>query len=171
MATAKKPAKKKISGPFVAAAVFCENIVEDSSGMLSAIRILDTINVAVPPHIDPPTKKNQLPLSLNLLLSFRSGDSPRRQRLKVTIESPEGKRKDVGASRPVEYTKEPHAVTNVKVKVNLGVHSSGVFWFDVFLDGKLMTRVPLNVVISQIGTPQPTTAGNSPKKRQPSRAS
>ncbi len=41
MAKVKQTKKKRVGGPYLAAAVFCQNILEDSQKSLSAINIVD----------------------------------------------------------------------------------------------------------------------------------
>jgi len=158
----KKTADKKIGGPFVAAAFFCENILEDMRRMLSIQGVTDTLNLTLGPHAPPdvPSKENPLAISQQLLLVFRSGDSPGKHRLKLVIEGPDGKRKKFKED-DVTFSDPPQGGINVKVAVTLVLDSGGLFWIDVYLDRKLMTRVPINIGIVRVEAP--TEA--APKKK------
>jgi hypothetical protein len=155
MAKGKQKAKagkapKKHGGPFLAAAVFCEGILEDMQGMLSVQRIVDGMLVSIPSSVpaDFPSKKNPIQLVQNILLIFRSGDKPGKHKLKLDIESPAGK-KSKALQQEVELTQPPNGGLNFKTKTNLHIYSSGVFWVDVRLDGKLVTRMPFDVQIKR----------------------
>ena len=75
------------------------------------------------------------------------------------VEQPDGKRTE-GMSQEIELSPELHGGVNIKSHAVLGVYGSGVHWVDVFLDGKLFTRMPLNVVLTRTEGATP----NSEKK-------
>src|SRR4051794_16650563 len=69
-----KPAKTP-RGPFLAAAFFCDGILQDMGGVLSVSRIVDQLNISVHPDApdDVPSKEKPLPVQQNLLVMFRTG--------------------------------------------------------------------------------------------------
>ena len=73
MAKAKNP-KKKIGGPFVAAAVLCNSVSEDADGVVSALRIVDEIRGVLSPDApaDFPSKSNPLEINLFALIIVTS---------------------------------------------------------------------------------------------------
>src|SRR5262245_61862138 len=91
---------RKSGGPFLAAAVFCDNILEEMGGVVTAYRIVDSVHALIPATApaDLPSKKNQVEFRLNMLLVFRTGDSPGMHRLKIVMESPIGKRKTMNTN-------------------------------------------------------------------------
>lgn len=145
-----KQSGDKAGGPFLAAALLCQNIIDDSSGMLSAIHILDKIRITLPPGTpeDAPSKKQPIPLGLNILLMFKSGSSPGKYELRIVAEYPDGKR-SVAAKQPLNLSSEASGGGNVKTALTLPVFSSGLFWLDVALNRKLMTRIPLDIQIQR----------------------
>jgi hypothetical protein len=148
MAKTKKPAKK-IGGPFIAAAVFCNSITEDSDGVLSANRIIDEIQAAVRPDApaDFPSKKMPIDLTLFGLISIRRGDaSSGKHKLRLVMEQPDGKTSEL-SKQDVEMPPHPNGAVNVRVKMALKLFSAGTFWIDVILDGKRLTRMVLNLVL------------------------
>ena len=46
------------------AAVFCESIMQDSDGMHSAIRIMDTIQMMIPPDAPPDVPSKEKPVQI-----------------------------------------------------------------------------------------------------------
>src|SRR5437016_5197432 len=69
---AKKRGKLK-GGPYLAAALFCESVIQDKADdALSAIRIVDSINVLLATTAAPdfPSQENPLAVSVAAVLSF-----------------------------------------------------------------------------------------------------
>ena len=76
-------------GPYLSVAAFCEQVIEDKSGVLSLIRIVDRLNVAVqgpdaPPEM-PPSNFNW-----TLVLTLKSGDARGSAEVKIVPELPSG---------------------------------------------------------------------------------
>ena len=156
----RKKVTKKIGGPFLAAAVFCENVIDEKDGMISVVRIVDgcsiSINEDAPP--DFPSKANPIRISQSALIVIRTGDSPGKHNLKLIVQSPPGKRK-AQPVQEVNLTPEQNGGANVKINAILEAFSPGMFWFDVYIDGKRVTRMPYNLQIKRV-----TSTAPSPKK-------
>jgi hypothetical protein len=161
----RKKTVKKIGGPFLAAAIFCENILEDSSGLMSVQRIMDGCQVVVSPFAPPdmPSKANPVPVAQNILLIFRTGDAPGKHELKLVMQGPNGKRSLV-STMEISLTEPSHGGVNVKTVAKMMVYSSGVFLIDVILDGKRFTRMPLNIDIQRLPSTQLAHGKDEPKK-------
>jgi hypothetical protein len=148
MARTAKP-EKKVGGPFVAAALLCNSITEDSDGVLSAIRIVDEIHALVRSDAPPdfPSKDKPLDVTTWALIIIRRGDARAgKHKLRLVFERPDGTT-DEAVNQDIELPKHPNGAANVKVKMSLKLFSSGVFWIDVVLDGKCLSRMALNLVI------------------------
>lgn len=159
---AKKKPKKKVGGPFLAVAVFCDNILEETDKALTVVKIHDGYMIVLPHDApaDIPSKEKQLPLMQWMLLSFRSGDSPGEHQLRVIIESPSGKRSKA-IDGPVMLSNEPNGGHNNRVHLGMSVYSSGTYWFEVYLDRKLYTKMPLQITIKRLAE------GESPPNAHP----
>jgi len=147
---AKKP-RQKPAGPYLAAAVFCENIVEDKDGALSCIRIIDTITVRLPADTpsDVPSEEKRIPVSIRGLVSFkRGGLAGKLHKIKLAMESPDGKR-GVMDERKLEMGKPPYGGGNLYFNATIGVRKGGLFWMTVSFDGKEFTRSPLRILIER----------------------
>lgn len=150
----KKPAAKKaakVGGPFLAAAVFCESIMEESSKIVSAIKIIDGVQYYIHPDApdDVPSKEHPVPISQRALLTFKTGDSPGTHHLKMVLEEPSGNRQEI-KTQEIVLSPPPQGGCNVTSTIAIPIRANGVYWFDVFLDGKLMTRMPLNVNVQRL---------------------
>jgi hypothetical protein len=106
---AKKPTKKA-GGPYLAAAFFCESVIEDKQdSALTAIRIVDTIMFQLHPSApaDFPSETQRLPVPISGLLMFKTGDSPGEHTVRLVAESPSGKKHTI-LEQVVTFTQPPH---------------------------------------------------------------
>ena len=143
---------KQIGGPFIATAVLCQSIAEDSDRVLSVQRIIDELRGVIP-HDAPadfPSKSKPLEVQLFALVIIRRGDAPAgKHKLRLVIERPDGKRTEA-TKMDIEMPKYPNGAANVKAKMSMKLHSPGVFWIDVILDKRRLTRMALNVLIQRL---------------------
>jgi hypothetical protein len=161
---AKKP-RQKLGGPYLAAAVFCENIVEDKDGALSCIRIIDTITVRLPADTPPdvPSDEKRIPVSIKGLVSFkRGGISGKFHKIKLAMESPDGRR-GIMDERKLEMGTPPFGGGNLYFNVTIAIKKGGLFWMTVSLDGKEFTRSPLRILIEREASASKSGADRAPK--------
>jgi uncharacterized protein DUF6941 len=163
----RKPKKVGQGGPYIAAAFYCENILEDSKGMISVQGIGDSMHIGLSPFAPPdlPSKENPIIVRHQFLLIFRSGDSPGKHRLKLELESPSGKRTTI-KDEEITLTDPPNGGLHIKNGLTIEIQKGGLFWLDVFLDDALMTRAPMNIEIyrPQIVMPEKPDASGGKKK-------
>src|SRR5215469_2324704 len=139
-------------GPYLIAAVICERVLQEKDEAVSVIRIVDRVTLTVPasssPEDIPP-----VPLNLNALLSFKSGNAKGRSTIKWVMEEPSGIR---GPEQllPALFEGEDRGV-NFILNLALTLSQEGLYWFDVFLEEQLLTRIPLRIFYQRIG-PQRT---------------
>ena len=146
-----KKSVKRLGGPFLAAAFFCETTMEDKQdGAISAIRMVDQLTLNLAPSTPPevPSKKTKLPVYIAGLLSFKTGDAPGDHVLSVVVHSPSGKSQEF-LKQTLPFSKPPHGGANLRLNNVIHVYKGGLFWFDIFLDGKRMTRMPLQITIQR----------------------
>jgi len=162
MAKIAKQAKKK-DGPHLAASFFCETLVEDKrDGALCAIRIIDTITVQLPPSSSPEIPP-EIPVRIAALLSFKSGDSPGEHTVRIVMHSPSGEKSRTVLEQIVPFTPQPQGGANLRLDNVIIVKTGGVFWMDIFLDGKRVTRMPLKISI-QLGEAIPGQSADVERK-------
>lgn len=109
---------KKTGGPYLAAAFFCETILEDKyDNTLSAIRIIDQIIFTIDPFAPPdfPSESKKIPVPVTGLLAFRSGDSPGEHVVRLVMESPSGKL-NPAADQAIQLTPQPNGGMNLRIK-------------------------------------------------------
>jgi hypothetical protein len=135
--------------PFVVAAFFCENLLEDKDGVLSAIRIVDTYFVTLPtspPAGAPPDAKPAI--QVQGLISLKSGDLIGPFKLGLAMRRP-SETKSVqlapDGTWPIVFNGGEHGV-QINLRFPLGVTGFGLYWFDVLWEGKeLLTSIPLRI--------------------------
>jgi hypothetical protein len=150
MAKAKKRVKRK-GGPYLAAAFFCDATIEDKQdGTLSAIRIIDQVTIRLLPSTPPnlPSEQEKLPVFVHGLLAFRTGNSPGEHALRLVMHAPSGKSATL-AEQSLPFSPHPHGGANFRLNGMIKVVKGGLFWMDVFLDGKRMARMPLQITIER----------------------
>jgi hypothetical protein len=140
---------KKIGGPFLTAAILCSSISEESDGVVSVSRIVDEIRLMLGPGAPDgyPSKANPIDASLWALIIIRRGDAPaRKHELKLVMEQPNGITSEIG-KEAFDMPAYPNGAVNLRVRLALKMFSAGVFWIDVLLDEKRLTRMALNLQI------------------------
>jgi hypothetical protein len=148
MAKSTKPGRKK-GGPYLAAAFFCEKTIEDKQdGSLSAIRIIDQMDIVLDQSAPPdvPSETNRIPVLLHVLLSFKTGDSPGHHTLRLILESPSGKSEQV-FEETLPFSEAPQGGANLRINTTIQMKKDGLFWTHVFLDGKCLTSMPFHISV------------------------
>jgi hypothetical protein len=134
------------NGPYLQAAFFCERLLEESDGVLSAIRIVDTIDIqdgGLSEQTEPPL------VNLILFIAFKGGGASGSYDLTVTMEGPSQNpttAEERYTQTLVFYGTEDRGVT-VIMPVAMTVGEEGVYWFTIYLSGRLVTRLPLRVAV------------------------
>jgi hypothetical protein len=143
-----------ITGPFLQIAALCEQVLEEKTGVLSLIRIVDRLQVVIPTNsmgqaASPP------PYTLTVIVSMRSGTARGSHELTIRPEAPNGM-KQASFAVTVLFEGEDRGV-NVVLPIPIQTDIEGLYWFDVLLDDKLLTRVPMRIVHQRVsfGFPPP----------------
>ncbi|MGB8346664.1 MAG: hypothetical protein WCD86_17385 [Ktedonobacteraceae bacterium] len=136
------------SGPYLIAAILCEKVLQEKDETVSIIRMIDRVTLTVPASISPETLP-PLPLNLTLFLSFKSGSAKGRNTIKLRIESPSGI-KLPEQLLPILFEGEDRGA-NLILALNLVIDQEGVYWFDIFLEEELITRIPLRMIYQRVG--------------------
>jgi hypothetical protein len=150
MAKANRQPKK--SGPHLAAAFFCEGVIEDAKDhALSAIRIVDTFRILLPSSApkDLPSETNRLPVFISGLVSFKTGGSSGEHVVKLVAESPSGRKQTIHEQR-FSLSTEPTGGVNIRLHQTVQVKTyGGLFWIHVYLNGKRVTSMPYQILVSR----------------------
>jgi hypothetical protein len=140
-------------GPYLKTAVLCERVLREADGVSSLIRIVDRI-IHTRTGPDAPVEMPPVSYNLTAFISLTSGQAKGSYDVKIELEEPSGIRKSPMAST-VLFEGEDKGV-NLVLNVAATFQYQGLYWFNVYLDDKLLTKMPLRVIYSRIthGTPK-----------------
>jgi hypothetical protein len=139
-------------GPYVAAAVFCEKVLQEADGMLSLIRIVDRITF----HVVGP-QGAPVPVPLFLVLMLKAGHTQGTHEVSVRAMGPSGQ--DLGTIQtPMLFESNDRGV-NVIIPFPFRPTEDGLYWFHVAVEGQPLTRVPLRAIFQRTLV---TTGGAGP---------
>ena len=149
MAKAKKPAvtatkKADKMGPFLAAALIAEKVIVEGT-VPTVIRIVDRLQL---PQDQFNNVKNDGNISfpLTFMLVFRSCGFKGTKHISISQVSPSGKEEPT-TRHAIEFDGKPDTGRGIRSQVSVKWESQGQYYFDVYMDDKLCTRVPLNIEI------------------------
>jgi len=126
-------------------AVFCEKVLRESDNVLSVIRVIDRFNVVgATPEMQPTI------LQFTVLVSFKSGFLRGKQRLTIRPIDPD---KQEGAQMmfPMLFEGDEDRGNALIAGMNFVAQKEGLYWFDIYLNEELVTRMPLRVAYQQVG--------------------
>lgn len=132
------------TGPYVNLATFCEQVIVDKSDVLTVVRMVDQITVSVSGEGAPGELPSGAVLQPTLAIALKAGEARGKQTVQVTLEHPDGSRHP-GSEVPVHFTQGPNFGVNLVLKVAIALSTTGLYWADVLVNGRLVTRVPLEV--------------------------
>lgn len=134
--------------PYLSTAVICEKVLQEKDDAVSLIRIVDRISVTVS-SLGSPENMPPIPVNLTAFISLKSGGARGRHTVKWQTETPSGLKLPEQLF-PVLFEGEDRGV-NLILNLNLIADQEGVYWFDVLLEDRLFTRIPLRIVYQRIG--------------------
>jgi hypothetical protein len=141
------PEQENIFRAYLHVATFCEKILHEADGVNSIIRMVDRFNIQGPNEEMPPTV-----LSFMVYVSFKSGFMRGKQKISLRPKSPKGE--DLPAMDfPVLFEGDDDRGPAIGFQVNWAVQEEGLFWWDLYLNDELVTRMPLRVDYQQVRRP------------------
>lgn len=132
------------TGPYLQMALFCDRVIEEKDGVLTVVRVIDRV-IQTATGAGSPADMPPFPYSLTMVVTLKSGQAKGRHEITITQESPSGIRQEMG--RPMSFLLEgDERGQNLVIRADMTFEAEGLYWFDVNLDGTLITRVPLRVL-------------------------
>lgn len=132
------------TGPYVTLAVFCEQVIEEKDGVLTIVRIVDQLTVSV----SGTDVSDELPpgaaIQTNLVIALKAGEALGQQSVQVVVEHPDTTRHP-GPKLPVHFTPGRGGGANLILRFAIQLSTTGLYWADVLVNGRLVTRTPLEV--------------------------
>jgi hypothetical protein len=146
------------SGPFVSIACICQTPLNETNGQLSIIRVTDRVQIiGTLPKMQPQALQN-----LFLVLVLRSAElHGQSHNVRITAAFPSGNQVNVGESSALFEGDERGP--GIIAPLAFVATEEGLYWFEVFLEDQLLTKIPLRVQYQKIqGIPFPQP-GSSPQ--------
>jgi Family of unknown function (DUF6941) len=151
------PEHDSVSGPFVSIACICQTPLQEGNGILSIIRVVDRIPiVGTTPQMQPQPLQN-----LVLVVVLRSGGLQETHTIKIRPLGPSGT--ELPATEASVLFEGQDRGPAIILPVSLVATEEGLYWFDVYLEQQLLTRIPLRVIYQRLQPfpfqpPQPPTS-------------
>jgi len=125
-------------------ATFCEKVLREADGVLSLIRIFDRFNVTGEAAEMPPST-----LKFMVVISFKSGFMRGKQKIWIRPKSPTGKELP-SMEFPTLFEGDDDRGSAIAFEINWIVDEEGVYWWDIYLNEEMVTRMPLRVGYQRI---------------------
>ncbi|MBA7637977.1 hypothetical protein ES703_45626 [subsurface metagenome] len=136
-------------GPYIQMAGLCEQVIEDKTGALSLIRIIDTL-AHTEARPDAPVEMPPVTYPMKMVIMLKSGRARGRHELKITPELPSGESKPP-IVRSIHMEGEERGVNNI-VNMVFTFTMEGLYWFNIYLDDSPLTKIPLRVKYNRVVT-------------------
>lgn len=131
-------------GPYLHTAVFCDRVLREADGIVSLIRIVDRWTVAGPAEQMATTL-----IQTNLAILMKSGTYQGAAKIQVTPTSPSGVEM-ASLQLPVNFEGDDDRGVAIALPIAFPVQEPGVYWFDIQISGRSLTKIPLRVLYQQI---------------------
>jgi len=140
---------KERDGPYVASAVLCDRVLTERSGAFSPINIVDRLTLNPPPGVVVPELLP--PLDVTIFVLLRSGGARGRHTLRLRAETPSGQKlPEITVPAHFEGDGDRGAAFIFRpLPWRLG--GEGLYWIDVLLGERMLTRIPFRVVLNSVG--------------------
>jgi hypothetical protein len=136
------------TGPYLKAAVFCDDIIEGKDGVLSLVRIIDRLTITAA-GAEAPQGMPAVNHVLKLVVMLVSGRARGSHSLQLRIEKPDGT-STPGWENTVLFEGEDRGA-NLVAEIQTTFETEGLYWFDLTLDGEPITRLPYRVIYQRVG--------------------
>lgn len=142
-----------IDGPYVTAACLCDMVIEDKTGALSLIRVIDTLT-----HPEsgpnPPREMPAFMHGMYLVLMLKSGSVQGRYDVRIAAQRPDGSSQNIGTF--TFYFEGEEKGQNLIANTQFQFTTEGLHWFRVYLGDdeheELLTAIPLRVKYNRVVT-------------------
>ncbi|MDH7478469.1 MAG: hypothetical protein QHH02_00480 [Syntrophomonadaceae bacterium] len=134
-------------GPYLAAALICEKVLEEKDEVKSAIRIFDRLMIEVPE--DPACSFDAFQYELYLLFIFKMEETAEKiYHLKVSLIDPHGEMKST-FDLEVPFEGGDKRGIDVVISTSFRFDQGGTYWFSVYLNDEWLTKIPLRIELYQ----------------------
>lgn len=142
-----KQEQKELYRPYLQIAVICERVLQEVDNVISLIRVIDRFTVR-----GASVEMGNHVLRFTMVILFKSGFLRGKHVIRIRPTSPT--KKDLpGWEIPTLFEGDDDRGNGSIANIELVVNEEGLYWFDVYLNEELVTRMPLRILYQQVGTP------------------
>jgi len=138
------------TGPFLKMACFCERLLREVDGVATVVRVIDRLT-HTDSKPDAPTEMPPVTYEMKLVIMLIPGQALGRHDLKVERELPSGI-----IEKPIALTVQMEGGNrgaNIVMDTKMTFPLEGLYWFNVYLDDVLLTKIPFQVLYQRISIP------------------
>ena len=137
------------TGPYIQVAAFCEQVLEDKTGVLSLIRVIDTLT-HTEARPDAPEEMPPVTYTLKLVIMLKPGAARGRHELRIVPELPSGENLPEFMSS-VHLAGEERGA-NIIADIPFTFKIEGLYWFHVYLNDAIFTKMPFRMLYRRLVT-------------------
>lgn len=127
------------SGPFLMSALFCDHFLHDQDGIDSYIRIIDRITFPMPADAENVPPETQF----TLVIAFKAGEARGNHELTILTYLPN--RQMLPERKGTIFFESEDRSETITVPVTLKARMEGIYWFEIRLNGELVTKLPFRI--------------------------
>jgi hypothetical protein len=132
------------TGPYVNAALFCERALQEADGVLSIMRVIDTINVqAQGPEAPSELPEGGILVNPTLVISLKPGQAHGSQAVRIDMEAPDGHVITI-SELGLNFAGASNIGQNIVAPCQMQV-VAGLYWAHIYVNDRVVTRVPLQI--------------------------
>ena len=138
------------TGPYLKMACFCERVLREVDGVATIVRVIDRL-IHTDAKPDAPAEMPPVTYEMRLVIMLIAGSALGRHEIKVERELPSGVRE-----KPVAMTVQMEGAnrgSNIVMDVKMTFPLEGLYWFNVYLNDALLTKMPFQVLYQRISIP------------------
>lgn len=128
-------------GPYLTGAFFCDKILTERDGAISAIRLVDRLTFNIQPGSDTSPKIH----SLNLFIALKSGERPGVTNIRIEGRKPSPPHLP-NVEKIIHLDQAASSGANLNIRVTVDFDQPGVWWFILYVNEHERTRVPIEVI-------------------------
>lgn len=131
-------------GPYLCAAIFCERALEEKDNTLSLIRIVDRVTRTVMSQ-SPPKKMEPFGYNLSLVIILKTGENHGTTEIEIIPSKPDNSKLSAW-QQTINLEQPSYKGGNIVANISIQFDQPGVWWFEVWINRQLRTKIPLEVI-------------------------
>ena len=138
------------TGPHLKMACFCERVLREVDGVATLVRVIDRLT-HTESKADAPEEMPPVTYEMKLVIMLIPAKALGRHELKVERELPSGIR-----DKPIALTVQlegGNRGANIVMDTKMTFPLEGLYWFNLYLDEVLLTKMPFQVLYQRISIP------------------